>query len=98
MYCSESDVVRVFDDKLDLTDKEVLRYLKQADLEHHGFKKSVEYSIVTDENGRKKTKKTIYYKVTVDCSEVGKWEKILKDRMPGALKTMDIFAKTLTEV
>ena len=94
----ETDEVRIFDDKLHLTDTEMQRYLKQADLEKHGFEKTHELSTVTDKYGKKTTKKTIYYKVTDDCSKVGKWEKVLKDCMPGALKRMDIFDKTVTEV
>jgi hypothetical protein len=35
VHGAESDVVRVFDDKLRLTDKEMQDYLKQADLEQY---------------------------------------------------------------
>ena len=98
MHCAESDIVRVFDDKLDLTDKEMQRYLKQADLESYGFEKTVETSTVTDEYGKKVTKKTIYYKVVVDCLNVKKWVRVLEQRLPGKLKTMDIFSKTVKEV
>ncbi len=73
MRCAESDMVRVFDDKLDLTDTEMQRYLKQADLESYGFEKTVETSTVTDEYGKKVTKQTIYYKVVDYCSNVKKW-------------------------
>jgi uncharacterized protein YxeA/NAD-dependent dihydropyrimidine dehydrogenase PreA subunit len=98
VHGAETDVVRIFDDKLDLTDTEMQRYLKQADLENNGFEKAVEFSTVTDEYGRKSTKKTIYYKVTDDCSQVGKWQRVLKERMPGALKMTDIFSKSVKEV
>ncbi len=98
MRCAESDMVRVFDDKLDLTDTEMQRYLKQADLESYGFEKTVETSTVTDEYGKKVTKQTIYYKVVDYCSNVKKWERVLEQRLPGKLKTMDIFSKIVKEV
>ena len=67
-------MVRVFDDKLRLTDEEMAEYLKQADLERYGFMKTDEFSTETDENGKTTKKKTIYYKVTDDCSRVAFWE------------------------
>ncbi len=82
-----SDLIRIFDDMLDLTTDVMLLYLKQADLENYGFQKTVEVSTETDENGKTTTKTTIYYKVTDDCSNVGKWERVLQQRMPVKLKT-----------
>lgn len=51
-------------------------YLEKADLEKYGFVKTTEVSTETDEHGKKKTKKTIYYKVTDDCSKVKFWESV----------------------
>ena len=98
MYGGESDVVRVFDDKLRLTNKDLEEYLKQADLENYGFKKSIEFSTTTDENGKTTTKKTIYYKVTCDCSKVFVWEAILEQRLPKKMKQSDIISITQKEV
>ena len=98
MYGSESDVVRVFDDKLHLSEKELEVYLKQADLGNYGFKKSIEFSTTTDENGKTTTKKTIYYKVTCDCSKTFIWEGILEQRLPEKLKQSNIFSITQKEV
>ena len=53
-------------------------YLKKADLERFGFTKTVEVSTETDENGRTTRKRTIYYKVTDNCSRVMFWEGILE--------------------
>ena len=58
---TESDVVRVFDDKLRLTKKEMEDHLKQANLERYGFNKTVEVSTETDENGKTTKKTTIYW-------------------------------------
>ena len=91
-------MVRVFDDKLRLTEKEMTEYLKQADLENYGFTKTVEVSTETDENGRKTRKRTIYYKVTDDCSRVMFWEGVLEQRIPQALKNSKIFSTTHKEI
>jgi hypothetical protein len=98
VHGAESDVIRIFDDKLHLTEKEMAEYLKQADLENYGFAKTIETSTVTDEYGRKMTKKTIYYKVTDDCSNVPKWERVLEQRLPKELSESGIFSKTVKEV
>jgi hypothetical protein len=98
VHGAESDVIRVYDDKLRLTEKEMAEYLKQADLENYGFEKIIEQSTVTDEYGKKTTKKTIYYKVTDDCSNVPKWERVLEQRLPEELSESGIFSKTVKEV
>lgn len=98
MNCAESDVVRVFDDKLHLTTEEVFKILKQADLEKYGFEKTVEVSTVTDENGKITKKKTIYYKVTDDCSRTMFWESVLKQRLPRKMIGSKIFTTVQKEV
>ncbi|XP_028396211.1 uncharacterized protein LOC114520183 [Dendronephthya gigantea] len=98
VYGAESDVVRVFDHKLRVTEEEMEEYLEKADLERHGFIKTIENSTTTDEFGRKRRKTTIYYKVTCDCSEVERWERILEQRLPKKLKRLDIFKTTVNEV
>jgi hypothetical protein len=98
VYGAESDVVRVFDDKLRLTDKEMQDYLKQADLERYGFEKTVETSTETDENGKITKKKTIYYKVTDDCNRVMFWEGVLEQRMPEKLQASKLSSTTAKEV
>lgn len=60
-------------------------YLKKADLEKYGFKKSVEVSTDTDVNGKTRKKTTILYTVTDDCSKVMFWERVLEKRMPELL-------------
>ena len=85
MHGAETDVIRVFDDKLRLTNDEMEEYLKEADLERFGFTKTVEVSTETDENGKTTKKKTIYYKVTDDCSKVMFWESVLEQRLPEKL-------------
>ena len=98
VYGAESDVVRVFDHKLHITDKEMQDYLKQADLERYGFEKTVETSTETDENGKITKKKTIYYKVTDDCNRVMFWERILEQRMPEKLQASKLSSTTVKEV
>ena len=93
-----SDLIRIFDDLLDLTTDRMTYYLKLADLENHGFNKTVEFSTEIDENGKATTKKTIYYKVTDHCSQVKKWERVLEERMPVELRRSKIFSKTVKEV
>ena len=66
---AESDVVRVFNPKLQLSEEELLKILKEAKLEEAGFEKTVEISIETDENGKKTEKKTIHYMVQDLCSK-----------------------------
>ncbi|CAB4040135.1 Hypothetical predicted protein [Paramuricea clavata] len=95
---AESDVVRIFNDKLRLTNKEMQDYLKQADLERYGFTKTVEVSTETDENGKTTTKKTIYYKVTDDCSRVMFWEGILEQRLPEELQASKLSSTIVKEV
>jgi hypothetical protein len=73
-------------------------YLKQADLEKYGFEKTVEVSTETDENGKTTTKKTIYYKVTDDCSKVMFWEGVLEQRMPKELKNTKVLSTSVKEV
>jgi hypothetical protein len=98
VHGAETDVIRVFDDKLHLTEKKMQDYLKQADLEKYGFEKTVEVSTETDENGKTKKKKTIYYKVTDDCSRVMFWEGVLEKRLPEELKNSKILSTTQKEV
>ena len=74
VHGAETDVVRIFDDKLKISDKEMQDYLEQANLEKYGFKKTVEETTETDENGKITKKKTIHYKVTDDCSRVMFWK------------------------
>ena len=98
VYGAESDVVRIFDDKLRITDEEMQDYLKQADLERYGFTKTVEETTETDENGKTSKRKTIYYKVTDDCSKVMFWESVLEQRMPEKLHASKLSTITVKEV
>ena len=98
VHGAESDVVRVFDHKLRLTNEEMEEYLRQANLERYGFTKTVEVSTVTDENGKTTKKTTIYYKVTDDCSRVAFWESVLEQRMPEKLQASKLSSTTVKEV
>ena len=98
MHGAESDVVRVFDDKLRLSNEQMQYYLKKADLERFGFTRTVEVSTETDENGRTTRKRTIYYKVTDDCSRVMFWEGVLEQRMPKELQASKLSQTTVKEV
>ncbi|XP_028402228.1 uncharacterized protein LOC114525207 [Dendronephthya gigantea] len=98
VYGGESDVLRVFDENLRLTEKEMEEYMKQADLEKYGFKRTEETTIETDENGEKRQKRTIYYRVTDDCSRVMFWEGILEQRLPEKLKNLRILSTTVKEI
>ncbi|XP_028402183.1 uncharacterized protein LOC114525161 isoform X1 [Dendronephthya gigantea] len=98
VYGAESDVPRVFDENLQLTEEEMEEYMKQVDLEKYGFKRTEETTIETDENGEKRTKRTIYYKVTDDCSRAMFWEGVLEQRLPEKLKNLRILSTTVREV
>ena len=98
VHGAESDVVRIFDDKVSLTNEKMEEYLKKADLERYGFTKTVEVSTVTDENGKTTKKTTIYYKVTDDCSRVMFWESVLEQRMPEELQASKLSLTTVKEV
>ena len=98
MHGAETDVVRIFDDKLKISDKEMQDYLEQANLEKYGFKKTVEETTETDENGKITKKKTIHYKVTDDCSRVMFWEGVLEQRLPELLKASKLSKTTVKEV
>ena len=76
----------------------MFEYLKQANLEKHGFVKTTEVSTETDENGKKTTKTTIHYKVTDDCSKVMYWESILSKRLPKKFTNPKIILDTVKEV
>ena len=65
----------------------MLQYLKEADLERFGFKKTVEVTTETDENGKRTKKTTIYFLVTDDCSRVMFWESVLEQRLPEELRS-----------
>ncbi|XP_028402205.1 uncharacterized protein LOC114525181 [Dendronephthya gigantea] len=95
---AESDVVRVFDKKTQMSGEKVMEYLKQADLEKYGFKKTVEESTETDENGKITKKTTIYYLVTDDCSRVWFWESILEQRLPAELRNSKLASTIVKEV
>ena len=98
MRCAESDVVRIFDDKLSLSQGEMEYYLRQANLERNGFTKTTETCTETDENGKTTKKTTIYYKVTDDCSQVMFWESVLEQRLPEELKVSKLSSTTVKEV
>ena len=76
----------------------MFEYLKQANLEKHGFVKTTEVSTETDENGKKTTKTSIHYKVTDDCSKVMYWESILSKRLPKKFTNPKVFLDTVKEV
>ena len=98
VHCAETDVIRVFDRTMHLSEDKMFEYLKQADLENYGFVKTTEVSTETDENGKKTTKKTIYYKVTDDCSKVKFWERVLTKRLSKKSANPKIFSDTIKEV
>ena len=91
-------MIRVFDENLKLTEKQMEKYLKEADLESQGFKRTEEVSTETDENGRKRTKRTIYYRVTDNCSRVKFWEGILEQRLPKPLRNPRLTSTMVKEV
>ena len=95
---SENDVVRLFNPKLDLSEKELTKILKEAKLEEAGFKRTVESSTVTDENGKKTEKKTIYYMVKDDCTKVGFWEGVLEQRLPDDFLSSKIGSTLVREI
>ena len=76
----------------------MLEYLEQANLEKYGFVKTNEVSTETDENGKKTTRTTIYYKVNDDCSKVMYWESILAKRLPKKFASPKIFLDTVKEI
>ena len=76
----------------------MFQYLKQADLKKYGFKKTVEVSTETDENGKQTTKTTIYYLVTDDCSRVRFWERVLEQRLPKELKSSKLASTIVKEM
>ena len=98
VYGGETDVVRVFDENLRLTEEQMTEALKEADLESQGFIKTTEVSIETDENGETRKKRTIYYKKTDDCSRVMFWESVLEQRLPKALRNSRLAATSVKEV
>ena len=98
VHGGETDVIRVYRGKLGLTDKEIDDYLKQADLENHGFEKTVEVRYETDKNGKKTRKRAVYFKVTDHCSNVGKWEAVLVQRLPEQLRASKLSSTILNEV
>ena len=59
-----------------------MKILKDANLEKFGFKKHVESTIETDENGEMRLKKTITYMATDHCSKAAYWERLLEERLP----------------
>ena len=95
---SENDVVRLFNPKLDLSEKELTKILKEAKLEEAGFKRTVESSTVTDENGKKTEKKTIYYMVKDHCTKVGFWEGVLEQRLPDDFLSSKIGSTLVREI
>jgi hypothetical protein len=98
VHGGETDVVRVFDENVKLTEEKMRGYLKEADLEEQGFIKTVEVSTETDENGRIIRKRTIYYRKTDDCSRVMFWESILEQRLPKGLRNSKLASTTVKEV
>ena len=98
VLCEETDDVPVFDDDMDLTGEELLEYMKNAELEKYGFERTVEISTGTDENGKKISKRIIYYKRTDYCSKMMVWESILEQRLPEKLRNSKIFSTTMKEV
>ena len=98
VHGGETDVVRVFDENLRLTEEQMKEYLKEADLESQGFIKTTEVSTETDENGRTRRKRTIYYKKTDYCSKVMFWESVLEQRLPKALRNSKLALTMVKEV
>lgn len=96
--CEGTDDVPVLDDNIDLTEEELVEYMTEADLEKHGFERTAEISTGTDENGKKTSKRTVYYKRTDDCSRMMVWESILEQRLPEKLRNSKIFSTTVKEI
>ena len=94
----ESDEVRVFNPKLNLTDEALLEILEKANLEEAGFEKTVERAIETDENGKTKEKKTIRYMRKVKCSEAAFWVAVLKQRLPHPIWSSSLGSKLRREI
>lgn len=91
-------MIRVFDENLHISELEMKKYLKEAQLEKYGFARREEKSTEIDEDGKKIEKKTIYFIATDDCSRVPIWESILEQRLPEKLRRAHIFSKTVKEV
>ena len=98
VHGGETDVVRVFDENLRFTEEQMKKYLKEADLESQGFIKTTEVSTETDEYGTTRTKRTIYYRKTDDCSKVMFWESVLEQRLPKALRNSKLASTMVKEV
>ena len=98
VHCAEVDVIKVFDDKLHPTEKEMFEYLRQLNLEKYGFEKTIEVSTETDEYGKVTKKKTIHYKVTDDCSRVAFWESVLERNLPMKFRNSKIASTIVKEV
>ncbi|XP_046849434.1 uncharacterized protein LOC124442956 [Xenia sp. Carnegie-2017] len=81
-YTDETEVLRIFDHKYHPSNEEMKDHLDKAKLEHHGFTRTVETTRKIDQKGKITVKKTIHYKVIDHCSKVGKWEKVLAERLP----------------
>ena len=97
VHGGETDVIRVHADKLALTNKQIDDYLKQADLENHGFEKTEEIKYETDKDGKKTMARTVYFKVTDLCFNVGKWEAVLAQRLPKQLSPSKLSSSILDE-
>ena len=80
---AETDVLRIFDPNLKMTNKQLMEVLAKANLTAYGFEMTKETAIETDENGKKTLKITIRYMVTDACSMAEFWLKLLKQRIPG---------------
>ena len=91
-------MVRVFNRKSHVVNKEILEYLEQVDLEKYGFKKTVEVTSETVKNGKKTTKRMIHYRVTDDCSRVKYWDDVLEKLMPKKWQLSEIFSTAAKEV
>lgn len=72
--------------------------MENANLEKYGFTKTTEDTTETDENGKKSLKKTIFYSVADDCSNMMFWEGVLEQRLPGKLHNSKIISTTEREV
>ncbi|XP_028402083.1 uncharacterized protein LOC114525074 [Dendronephthya gigantea] len=94
----ESEVIRVFDKHRNMCNEEMLRYLKKAELERLGFKKTVEVATETDENGKKTNKTTIYYLVTDHCSRARFWEGVLEHHLPEEFRSLKLTSKIMKEI
>lgn len=91
---AETDVVRVFDPNLQLSEEAVMKILKEMDLNWQDHTSSVQTSVVTRSmeygKNRKETEKTIRFMVQNPCSKAGFWKGVFEQNLPDHLLSSKI--------